>query len=223
MEKRANCPARDNQPCDPERWVDQHGDCLYRYALLRLRDRGLAEDIVQETFLAALQARDKFAGHSSERTWLVGILKHKIIDHFRRTNRETPLDHPELLACGQEEPFDVTGEWIGHWKEERGPIEWAADPGTVFERKEFWEIFNRCLSALPGRLAQVFTLRELDGLSTDDICQTMNISATNLWVMLHRARMQLRRSLEVHYFGQPRGQVQRETRDYSPAVISPGH
>lgn len=190
----------DNQLCDPDRWVDQHGDALYRYALLRLRDHALAEDIVQETFLAALQARDKFAGHSSERTWLIGILKHKMVDHFRRASREMPLDQVETLSAESEDAFHTTGEWVGHWKEELGPATWGTDPAAVVEQKEFWTVFERCLSALPARLAQVFVLRELDGLSTEEICETLNISANNLWVMLHRARAQLRRSLEMNYF-----------------------
>ncbi len=192
----------ENQRSEPERWVDQHGDSLYRYALMRLRDRELAEDIVQETFLAALKARDRFAGQSSERTWLIGILKHKIVDHFRRSSREVALGDEELLSGDIEDAFRETGEWIGHWKERQGPMEWAADPRATLEKKEFWAIFERCLSDLPPRLAQVFMLRELDELSTEEICQTMNISANNLWVMLHRARAQLRQSLEVNYFGQ---------------------
>jgi len=205
LEMRENDPMQDNRSCDPERWVDQHADSLYRYALLRLRDHRLAEDIVQETFLAALQSRDKFAGHSSERTWLVGILKHKMIDYFRKASRETPFEQIELLSSEQEEFFNKTGKWKGHWKEELGPIEWGADPGTVLKQREFWEIFDRCLSALPPRLAQVFTLREMEGLSTEEICQMLNISAANLWVMLHRARAQLRSSLESNYFRQKIG------------------
>jgi RNA polymerase sigma-70 factor (ECF subfamily) len=195
-----NPPILDSQLSNPERWVDQHAEYLYRYALLRLQDRELAEDIVQETFLAALQARDKFEGRSSERTWLIGILKHKIIDYFRKACRENPLDYTELLTYKQEDAFEGTGKWVGHWKEELGPIAWASDPNTVLEQREFWEIFNSCLSALPSRLAQVFMLREMEGLSTEEICQILNISAANLSVMLHRARMKLRHSLEVKYF-----------------------
>jgi RNA polymerase sigma-70 factor (ECF subfamily) len=216
MAMKANRPVRDNQLCDPERWVDQHGDCLYSYALRRLRDRGVAEDLVQETFLAALQAREKFAGHSSERTWLIGILKHKIVDHFRRTSRESPLDDPESLAYEREDAFNSAGEWVDHWKEGQGPTEWGTDPGTVLEQKEFWEILDRGLSTLPARLAQVFMLREMEGLSTEEICKTLNISTSNLWVMLHRARMHLRRYLEINYFGQPNEKGQRTESGFSP-------
>lgn len=183
---------------DPENWVDEHGDYLFGYALLRVRDRELAEELVQETFLAALKARHNFAGQSSEKTWLVGILKHKIIDHFRRVSREHSV--ADFEANGHEEDlFRQTGEWVDHWKPESAPKEWANDPGRLLEQKEFWEVFKRCLAELPPRLAQAFTLREIDGFSSEEICEILNISANNLWVMLHRARALLRRSMEVNW------------------------
>lgn len=191
-----------NQLSDPESWVDQHGDFLYRYALLRLRDPAVAEDVVQETFLAALQARHNFAGQSSEKTWLVGILKHKIIDHFRKISRERPVHDIELRPDDPVELFQTSGEWIGHWDLERGPTEWAADPGHVLEQMEFWKVLERCLSELPARMASAFTLREMEDLSSEEICKALGISATNLWVMLHRARAHLRHCLEMNWFGQ---------------------
>lgn len=219
-ERRENCSSiPDNPPCDPERWMEQHADYLYRYALLRLRDPRLAEDSVQEAFLAALQARNKFAGRSSERTWLVGILKHKIIDYFRRISRESLLDQVEILSYEREEAFHVTGKRAGHWKEEMAPIDWAANPGTTLEQQEFWEIFERGLSTLPARLAQVFTLREIEGLTTEEICKIMNVSTTNFSVMLHRARAQLRHYLEVNYFRSEVKKSQREKIDLDPKGI----
>ncbi|MCI0446284.1 sigma-70 family RNA polymerase sigma factor [bacterium] len=185
---------------NPEKWVDHHGDYLFRYALLRLRNKQLAEEVVQETFLAALQSRNKFAGQSSERTWLIGILKHKVIDHFRKTSKEVPLEDPGTLGFESEEPFRRTGEWVGHWAEKAAPLDWQADAIKLLEQKEFREVLNQCLSSLPPRLAQVFVLREIEEMSAGEICQTLNITEANLWVMLHRSRMQLRRSLEVNYF-----------------------
>jgi RNA polymerase sigma-70 factor (ECF subfamily) len=211
MGMNVNRQTDDHQRHDPERWVDIHADSLYKFALLRLRDRELAEDLVQETFLAALQARNKFAGHSSERTWLIGILKHKIGDYFRRISRETPFDQAEQLPCELEEPFLTGGEWVDHWKTEMGPIEWETNPAMMFEKKEFWTILDRGLSLLPARLAQVFVLREMDGLGTEEICRMLDISTSNLWVMLHRARMQLRRFLEINYFSQPVGSGERRS------------
>lgn len=175
------------QTLDPEVWVEQHGDYLFRYALFRLRDPDLAESLVQETFLAALHSQEKFAGRSSERTWLVGILKHKIIDYFRRSSREQ----------SEEEFFNERG----YWKVE--PEEWRLDPSAVIENQEFWRALTHCVSELSPRLANAFLLREVDGLSSEEVCKTLNISAPNLWVMLHRARLHLRQCLEKHWFGLP--------------------
>ncbi len=179
---------------DPALWVDQHGNCLYRYALVRLGNPEVAEDLVQETFLAALHARERFAGGSSERTWLVGILKHKIVDYLRRKGRERPISDLNSSEDAVEELFDKSGGW--HVK----PSKWAGDPGEALERKDFWETFYRCLSSLPQRLAEAFSLRELDELSRDEVCKVLSISATNLGVMLHRARLRLWRCLDIHWF-----------------------
>jgi RNA polymerase sigma-70 factor (ECF subfamily) len=188
-----------DQALNPETWVDAHGDYLYSYALLRLRDRELAEEMLQETFLAALKARHNFARQSSERTWLVGILKHKIVDHFRRSSRERPVADFEANS-NDDDRFHKSGEWAGHWTQEGAPKEWKDDPSQLVENQEFWEIFNRCLAQLPPRLAEAFTLREIDGLSSEEICEILDISPNNLWVMLHRARALLRRGLEVNWF-----------------------
>jgi RNA polymerase sigma-70 factor, ECF subfamily len=188
------------QLSDAETWVDQHGDYLFRYALLRLRNKQLAEEVVQETFLAALKARDKFAGQSSEKTWLVGILKHKVIDQFRKASKEVPLEESGVLPAEREENFRTTGEWVGHWKVTAAPVEWSADPIKLLEEREFRQALDECLASLPPRLAQVFILREIEEMSAEEICRTLNISESNLWVMLHRSRMQLRRSLELKYF-----------------------
>ncbi|MCG3120885.1 MAG: RNA polymerase sigma factor YlaC [bacterium] len=184
---------------NPETWVDQHGDYLFSYALLRLRNRELAEEIVQETFLAALKNYKNFAQQSSERTWLVGILKHKVVDHFRRSQRERPVADFEM-GVDDDEAFRSSGEWADHWTPEGAPKAWSDDPSQLVEQKEFWEIFNRCLSQLPPRLAEVFALREVDGLSSDEVCEILKITPNNLWVMLHRARVLLRRGLETNWF-----------------------
>jgi len=183
---------------NPEKWVNEHGDYLYSYALMRVRNGELAEEIVQDTFLAALKACHNFSGQSSERTWLVGILKHKIVDHFRRVSRERPVADFEM-SSSDDDLFQKSGEWIEHWTQEGAPKEWANDPSQLVEQAEFWEIFNRCLAQLPARLAEAFKLREIDGLSSEEICQVLNVSPNNLWVMLHRARSLLRRSLEVNW------------------------
>jgi RNA polymerase sigma-70 factor (ECF subfamily) len=180
---------------NPAKWVDEHGDYLFRYALSRLRQRDVAEDLVQETFLAALRGRDRFAGASSERTWLVGILKRKIVDHLRRKAHEQPVSDVTDSDRWAEALFDERG----HWKKKPG--QWPADPSAAFEKQEFWAIFTACLRKLPERLANAFTLREVEELDSQEVCKVLNVSANNLWVMLHRARLGLWRCLEVNWFG----------------------
>ena len=185
---------------DPSTWVDRHGDYLFRYAMFRLRDASVAEDGVQEALLAALQAHSTFAGRGSERTWLVGILKHKITDHFRRLSREAPANQLEGDAFEHDELFRESGEWVDHWKVEHAPIEWHTNPAELLEQGEFWEVFNRCVSPLPARTASAFTLREIDGLGSEEICEILGVTVNNLWVMLHRARIHLRNCIELNWF-----------------------
>jgi RNA polymerase sigma-70 factor (TIGR02943 family) len=183
----------EKQP-DPEQWVDRYGDLLYRYALLRVRRPEVAADLVQETFVEAWQARASFAGRSSEATWLIGILRHKVIDHLRRARRE---------ASGTELPLADAGERFftrrGFWRTDPG--RWPGDPGSALEREEFWDVFRACLAGLPDALADAFLLRELDGRDTGEICQLLAITPTNLWARLHRARLQLRACLARRWFG----------------------
>jgi RNA polymerase sigma-70 factor, ECF subfamily len=188
------------QPIDPDRWVDEHGDALYGYAMLRLRDADAATEVVQETFVEALRGLAKFEGRSSERTWLISILKHKVIDHYRRRDRLH-------RAGGQEGPGDFDpGEFFdqhGGWKvsvNRRG--EWPEDE---VERAEFWEIFRACLAELPPSYAEAFTLSEIEGMTGPEICKLLEITPTNLWARLHRARLLLRRSLEARWFGREPG------------------
>jgi RNA polymerase sigma-70 factor (ECF subfamily) len=183
-------------------WLDQHGDYLFKYASFRLRDSSAAEDVVQETFLAALKAYEKFEGRGSERTWLVGILKHKIMDHFRRTAREAPMGLEEDEGPEHAEFFTRTDGWDNHWNNDYAPTEWHATPAQLVEQEDFWRVFNDCLSPLPERTANAFTLREVDGLSSEEICEMLGIRVNNLWVMLHRARLHLRNCLQMNWFGQ---------------------
>ncbi len=181
----------------PAQWIEQHGDALFRFAYLRLRDRDTAEDLVQETLLAALRA--SFSGQSSERTWLIGILKHKLIDHWRRAGRVTPVetrsdaDDPDDLL---EKLFDASAK--DHWR--NAPSAWR-DPDAALEQQEFWQALSKCVAALPPAQAQAFSLCEVDGIDGAEACKVLDIAPTNLWVMLHRARLRLRQCLEKHWFG----------------------
>jgi RNA polymerase sigma-70 factor, ECF subfamily len=189
----------DRRLSDPERWVDEHGDYLFRYAMVRLRDSTRAEDLVQETFLAALKGGQSFAGRSVERSWLIGILKHKVIDHFRRTSRETSFTDLAFYADEESDRFVSNGPFRDGWIHEAGPVEWH-ERGANLDQEAFWRTFHDCSNKLPKNVATAFTLREVDGVGTKEICTTLNISEGNLWVMLHRARMALRRCLETNWF-----------------------
>ncbi len=185
---------------DPELWVSNYGDDLFRFASVRLRNVSAAEDLVQETFLAALKARDGFRGQSSEKNWLLGILKNKIADYFRQAAREaTPSTSNEFLES-QEALLHLSDSASEHWTHGITPKEWAA-PEMSLDRQEFWDTLQNCSAKLPKNIARVYAMRELDETGTDEICSRLNISPANLWVILHRARTGLRRCLEIHWFG----------------------
>ncbi len=182
---------------DPGKWLDCHGDYLYRYALVRVRDAGVAEDLLQETLLAAVGSYHVHEGRSSERTWLVGIMKHKVIDYFRHVTRNAQFQLIPDADEDETEWFEKSGPWRGHWREDRAPTSW---PVHALESREFWETFESCLSQLPQQMSIAFTLREIDGLTSTEICEILNVTPNNLWVLLHRSRAKLRQLLEVEWF-----------------------
>jgi RNA polymerase sigma-70 factor (ECF subfamily) len=184
---------------DPERWVDEHGDYLFKFALMRLRDPQRAEDAVQETFLAALKGGQSFAGRSAEKSWLVGILKNKICDHFRKAGRETTFTDLQFYDDEEGDRFVADGVGKGGWIHELGPQEWHK-AGENLDNELFWKTYRDCAGKLPTNVAAVFNLREVDGIESKEVCAMLNISEGNLWVMLHRARMALRRCLETNWF-----------------------
>jgi RNA polymerase sigma-70 factor (ECF subfamily) len=186
----------------PETWLDQHGSALYRFALLRLRDAQKAEEVVQDTLVSALQARARFNGGASVRTWLIGILKHKIMDQFRHDAREAPLQSPDLVSAdddlfAEEDFFDSKGSW-------REKVSDWGNPEDSLERSQLIAILQRCLDALPERLGRLFMMREVMEESTETICQEMETSPTNVWTMLYRARMGLRQCLDQNGAGRAR-------------------
>ena len=193
MAPNANSKARPLE--DPSVWVDLYGDYLYRFALSRINDPALAEDLVQETFLAALKSRRHFKMRSAAKTWLTAILKHKIVDTFRKRQRERIIDNEEALDRNIESFFSDEGRWKIH------PPQWENNPVQHYEQKEFLDILFDCLTTLPQRIAQIFMLREMEGMKTEEICQVMEVTATNCWTMLYRARTALRSCLELNWFG----------------------
>jgi len=169
---------------------------LVRYAALQLRDSAAAEDAVQETLLAALAGEAGYAGRANLRTWLTGILKHKIVDTIRRQSRERPA--ADLEPEGDAAEFDGLFDKRGHWEEALDAWE---QPEAALGQKQFLAAFEACLRALPERTARVFMMREHLGMDTPEICKELGITATHCWVMLHRARMALRLCLQTNWFG----------------------
>jgi RNA polymerase sigma-70 factor (ECF subfamily) len=170
---------------------------LLRFASLQLRNADAAEDVVQETLLAALAGESSYRGQSNLRTWLTGILKHKIVDAIRKSSREIAAgafdDDPEIEALGYKFKDN------GHWAER--PAVWT-DPDSALEQKQFFAALEQCLKTLPARTAQAFLMREHLGLETAEICKELGVTATHCWVLLYRARMALRQCLESGWFGE---------------------
>ncbi len=182
---------------DPQKWVERYGNYLFSYAMGRVNDIGKAEDLVQETFLAALKGQDRFRGASTERTWLTSILKRKIIDTYRKkySSRESSFgEHDGTVFDGDfyrsEEPFK------GHWLEGRGPNSHSFLPEGELEQEELMKFINLCIENLQPQLAAAFIMRMIDEEDSDTICKELDITPSNLWVMLHRARLRMRECLE---------------------------
>jgi RNA polymerase sigma-70 factor (ECF subfamily) len=180
---------------DPSTWVDAHGDRLFRYALSRLRDERAAEDLIQETLLAAFKSRDKFKGESTELTWMIGILRNKIFEHLRRQAREVPLAAPDEDDDREEGSFDGR-----HWAAAAAPRDWGGEPHRKAESAEFAAALRRCLDALTPGVARAFVLREMEGVGHRESAQALGVPPGRLAVLLYRARMRLRRCLERGYF-----------------------
>ena len=184
------------QVTDASQWLDEHGDALYRYARSRVGQREVAEDLVQETFLAAVKTRESFQSESTVRTWLISILRRKIVDYYR--NRSTAFDGESpspRSGPAPTGPFTAKGKW------RRVPDAWKTPP-DILENQEFWTVFNACLSKLPATLASAFLLREMMGLKVEELGETLAISPGNVRVRLHRTRLLLRECLERNWFGE---------------------
>jgi RNA polymerase sigma-70 factor (TIGR02943 family) len=177
----------------PEQWVELYGDAMYRYALARLSDPETAQDLVQEALVAGLDAFKRFEGKSSVKTWLISILKRKIVDHFRRAKGHQYVDNLDEVAGAIDRMFDDTGHWTVK------PNEWDVNPVKAYEQQEFVDILYQCIAKMPERLAEIFMLREFEEMSTVQLCDQLQITESNSWVMLYRARMQLRKCLETNW------------------------
>jgi len=189
MSNTTTLAANEAKAATPDDWVEAHGDYLFNFAIGQVRDAGVAEDLVQDTFLAAFKARDRFTGRSSDRTWMVGILRHKICDHLRRTCRERAVRAEVSSPSAEDEAWDDAVTWLHDVASE------CQSPTRRMELDEFKANLEVALGLLAPRVAQVFQLYEIEELANPEVCQRLNISESNLWVMLHRARKQLRSQL----------------------------
>ena len=177
--------------------IESHRRYLMRVAQLQLRDHDLAQDVVQDTLVAALSGAGGFDGRSSLKTWLTGILKHKIVDAIRR-KAKAPVPLSAIDDEGSIDDFDAVFRADGGW--ETPPADWG-DPEAALGERQFFDVMEFCLEKLPPQTGRVFMMREVMGLETDEICKELSITANNLWVILYRARMALRACLEQHWFG----------------------
>lgn len=177
----------------PEKWVQSYSDYLYNYTITRVNNDDLAKDLVQETFFAGLKSMKNFEGKASERTWLISILKRKIIDYYRKINS----------AKGKAEVrmnFYKDGENEGEWIEERVPNSWSNDADKSIENTELKATLEDCIEHLPEKYSMVFKMKTIQGFETEEICKELDITPSNLWVIIHRARTQLRRCMEDNWF-----------------------
>ena len=176
---------------DPKKWVANYGDYLYNYSYYRVNSKEVSEDLVQETFIAALKAQKSFRGESSELTWLMAILKRKVIDHFRKLG-----SGKERTVSGYSLPFQDDGIFEGHWLENRLPKDWSTNADSSLNQEEFQSILEICLSKLPPKWRSVFVLKFMEELSSEEVCKETGCSSSNFWVIVHRARLKLRECIE---------------------------
>ena len=179
-----------------ESLVEEHFDYLYRYAYRYFRSDEKAEDLVQDTFLAAAEGYSRFEGKSSPRTWLTSILRHKIIDRLRKKDREQAVDFEAL----EQAPLSKLFNEVEHWRNETAPLRWGSDPTNALKQKQFFNVLEQCLSKLPAAMRQIFLLREVEGRERDEISKQLELSSSNVGVILHRARLSLQHCLQTHWF-----------------------
>ncbi len=176
-----------------DKWIDNYADYMYNYAVVRVNNSDLAKDLVQDTFFAGLKSAKNFQGKSTERTWLVSILKRKIIDHYRKINSKKGKAEVRMN-------FYDEGENEGNWLEERVPQSWDNQSEKSIENEELKSQLESCIDGLPEKYGMVFRMKTIQEFETEEICKELDITASNLWVIIHRARTQLRKCMEDNWF-----------------------
>ncbi len=184
-----------HQTINPHQWVKNHADYLYSYTLSRISDEEQARDLVQETFLAALERLDKFEGKSTERTWLTAILKNKIVDVYRKNSSGLKAPSVNKEVHDMQEFF-----WEdGHWREEHQPREFSIEHHDPFHAKEFNKVLQKCMQKLPPLWLAIFTMKHMDDAPTSAICSELKVSDSNFWVIIHRTKVNLRACLQKNW------------------------
>ena len=178
---------------DPNKWIDNYSDYLFNYAIVRVNNHDLSKDLVQDTFFAGLKSAKNFQGKSTERTWLISILKRKIIDHYRKINSKKGQAEVRMS-------FYDNGDNEGNWLEERVPQSWDNEAEKNIENDELKSALDSCIKNLPEKYRLVFLMKNVQHYETEEICNELGITASNLWVIIHRARHQLRKCLEDNWF-----------------------
>ncbi|WP_417290237.1 sigma-70 family RNA polymerase sigma factor [Corallibacter sp.] len=177
---------------NPNTWIDRYSDYLFNYTISRVNDREMAKDLVQDTFFAALKSMKNFKGDASERTWLIAILKRKIIDYYRKINSKKGQAEVRISYNSDEDE--------GDWLEERVADPFDKTAEDALENDELGDAIFNCLDKLPEKQATVFRMKTIEGLETETICNELNITASNLWVIVHRARSAMADCMEKNWF-----------------------
>lgn len=189
------------QALNPKNWVERYADDLYGYAITKCSSSDLAEDFVQDTFLSALKAIDNFKGNSSERTWLFSILKNKIADHYRKASTRYEVSDSAIYGGDEGRSFlDLFFDKSGEWSKQAKPKQWSVEEGNVLDDKEFQKAMQNCVGKLPANWHTAITLKYLEEKESEDICKELNVTASNYWVIMHRAKLMLRACLEKTWF-----------------------
>ena len=180
----------------PDKWVDQYGDYLYGFAMSRLRNAELAQDCVQDTFLAGIKALDRFDGSRDIKFWLRGIMRNKIVDQIRKSVREHKVD------IDSEDETLLESFWFKYSGiATTNPDPWQFNPRKYYDNTEFWAVFEDCIETVKNPAREAFILRVLEDQSTEEVCKVMDVTPNYLWVLLHRAREQLKFALEAKWTG----------------------
>ncbi len=181
-----------NHIIDPTKWVDKYSDYLFNYTIVRVNDREVTNDLISETFLAGLKSMKNFKGEASERTWLISILKRKIVDYYRKINSNKGKAEVKI----QYNSSDNEGEWL----EEQIADLSDKTAEDIMENDELGLAILECLDQLNEKQATIFKMKTIEGIETEAICNEFNISPSNLWVIIHRARTSLAKCLEKNWF-----------------------